>query len=98
MRILVPALLLAALVAAPALAQTAPAALPKASPKAQPKPPPTASAGMMEIVAKSTMYDGKAHTYQMKGEVKITLPQLSVTCDEATVFANAAENQIVKVV
>lgn len=54
--------------------------------------------GTMDIEAKSTTYDGKAHTYQVKGGVKITLPQLTVTCDEATVYANDAENQIVKVV
>ncbi|MFN3428916.1 MAG: hypothetical protein ACK46X_03065 [Candidatus Sericytochromatia bacterium] len=89
MRYLLPAILLTAVVAGPAMAQKAPAARPTAS----------ASPGqMMDIVANSTMYDGKAHTYQMKGQVKITLPQFSVTCDEATVYANEAENQITKVV
>ena len=85
MRFVVPALIVAALAAAPALAQ-----------KAAPAKP--ASSGTMEIVAKTTTYDGKAHTYQVKGDVKITLPQLTVTCDEATVYANEAENQIVRVV
>jgi lipopolysaccharide export system protein LptA len=60
--------------------------------------PATAEGQSMEIVATSTVYDGKAHTYQVKGAVKITLPQLTVTCDEATVYANATESQIVKVV
>lgn len=83
MRFIVPAILLAALMGGPALAQ-----------KATPAP----AASTMEIVANSTVYDGKAHTYQVKGNVRITLPQLSVTCDQATVYANDAENQIVKVV
>lgn len=83
MRFIVPAILLAALMGAPALAQ-----------KATPAP----AASTMEIVANSTVYDGKAHTYQVKGNVRITLPQLTVTCDQATVYANDAENQIVKVV
>jgi lipopolysaccharide export system protein LptA len=87
MRFVVPAILLAALMGAPALAQ-------KAAPAASSAP----AASTMEIVAQSTVYDGKAHTYQVKGNVRITLPQLSVTCDQATVYANAAENQIVKVV
>lgn len=83
MRFIVPAILLAALMGAPALAQ-----------KATPAP----AASTMEIVANSTVYDGKAHIYQVKGNVRITLPQLTVTCDQATVYANDAENQIVKVV
>ena len=83
MRFIVPAVLLAALTGAPALAQ---------------KAPPTPAASTMEIVANATVYDGKAHTYQVKGNVRITLPQLTVTCDQATVYANDAENQIVKVV
>lgn len=87
MRLIVPAILLAALMGAPALAQ-------KAVPAASTAP----AASTMEIVAQSTVYDGKAHTYQVKGNVRITLPQLSVTCDQATVYANEAENQIVKVV
>jgi lipopolysaccharide export system protein LptA len=88
MRFFVPAVLLAALMGAPALAQKAAPAATAASP----------AANTMEIVAQSTVYDGKAHTYQVKGNVRITLPQLTVTCDQATVYANDAENQIVKVV
>jgi lipopolysaccharide export system protein LptA len=68
-----------------------------AAPKAE-SPGSGAAAQSMEIEAKTTTYDGKAHTYQVKGGVRITLPQLTVTCDEATVYANDAENQIVKVV
>jgi lipopolysaccharide export system protein LptA len=88
MRFIVPAILLAALTGGPALAQ-------KAAPAAPAKAP---AESTMEIVAQSTVYDGKAHTYQVKGNVRITLPQLTVTCDQATVYANDAENQIVKVV
>lgn len=89
MRFILPALLLAASMGAPALAQ-------KAAPTPAANTAPAAST--MEIVAQSTVYDGKAHTYQVKGNVRITLPQLTVTCDQATVYANDAENQIVKVV
>ena len=65
---------------------------------AAPKESPGAAGRTMEIEAKTTTYDGKAHTYQVKGAVRIALPQLTVTCDEATVYANDAENLIVKVV
>lgn len=85
MRLIVASIVLAALAATPALAQ-------KASPAA------SQAASTMEIVATSTVYDGKAHTYQVKGDVRITLPQLTVTCDQATVYANASESAIVKVV
>jgi lipopolysaccharide export system protein LptA len=60
---------------------------------ASPSPPP-----QMEIVAKTTTFDGKAHTYQVKGNVKVTLPNLVVTCAEATLFANAKDDAIVRVV
>jgi lipopolysaccharide export system protein LptA len=63
-----------------------------------PKPAASADAQHMDIVAQTTTYDGKAHTYQVKGKVTITLPQLVVTCDEATVFADATESQVLKVV
>lgn len=52
----------------------------------------------MEIVADATTYDGKAHLYRVSGNVKITLPEIVVTCREATVYADAAETKIVKVV
>jgi lipopolysaccharide export system protein LptA len=68
------------------------------APAAVAAPASPAAADTMEIVATTTTYDGKAHTYQVKGHVTITLPQLKVTCDEATVYANATESQIVKVV
>lgn len=57
-----------------------------------------APAQHMDITAQTTTYDGKAHTYQVKGKVTITLPQLVVTCDEATVFADATESQVLRVV
>jgi lipopolysaccharide export system protein LptA len=61
-------------------------------------PTPAADGGTMEIEAKTTTYDGKAHTYQIKGAVKITLPQMVVTCDEATVFAAPTEDRVLRVV
>lgn len=70
------------------LALTAPALAAK---KAEPAP-------SMEIEAKTTTYDGKAHTYQMRGQVRITLPQMIVTCDEATVHAAVTEDQVLRVV
>ena len=57
-----------------------------------------AQAPQMEIEAKTTTYDGKAHTYQMRGNVKITLPQMVVTCDEATIHAAATEDRVLRVV
>lgn len=77
-------LLLALLVASPAQAASP---LPKAAP----------SGGTMEIEAQSTTYDGKAHTYQVKGKVRITLPQMVVSCDEATIHA-ATEDRVLRVV
>ncbi len=55
-------------------------------------------APQMEIEARTTTYDGKAHTYQVKGNVKVTLPQMVVTCEDATIFAAATEDRILRVV
>lgn len=52
----------------------------------------------LEIVADATTYDGKAHLYRVSGHVKITLPEIVVTCREATVYADADETKIVRVV
>jgi lipopolysaccharide export system protein LptA len=60
---------------------------------AKPTPP-----SQMEISAQTTMYDGKAHTYMVKGKVRVTLPQWVVTCEEATLFASPGENAIVRAV
>lgn len=63
-------------------------------------PSPSPAAGqLMEISAQRTVYDGKAHTYTVTGKVRIAVPpQLVVTCEQATVYADASEHQIVKVV
>lgn len=52
----------------------------------------------LEIVADSTTYDGKGHLYRVSGNVKITLPEIVVTCREATVYADDKESKIVRVV
>jgi lipopolysaccharide export system protein LptA len=62
---------------------------------AEPSPAPAQD---LEISAKSTTYDGRAHTYTVKGDVHITLPQLAVTCDQATIYADASEKHVVKIV
>lgn len=59
---------------------------------------PPAPGGTMEIEAQSTTYDGKAHTYQVKGKVRITLPQMVVSCDEATIHAAPTEDRVLRVV
>lgn len=58
----------------------------------------TALPAEMEIAAQTTTYDGKAHTYTVKGKVRVTLPQLVVTCDEATLYAGPGEDTIVRVI
>lgn len=57
-----------------------------------------APAANMEIAAQTTTYDGKAHTFLVKGKVRVTLPQLVVTCDEATLYAAPSEDAIVRIV
>lgn len=54
--------------------------------------------GTMEIEADATTYDGKAHSYQVRGKVRISLPQMVVTCDEATILAAATEDRVLRVV
>lgn len=56
------------------------------------------SSNQMEIAAQTTTYDGKAHTYLVKGKVRVTLPHLVVTCEEATLYASPGEDTIVRVV
>lgn len=72
-----------ALAAAPALAAPA-------------KPAPALE--QMEVLARTTEYDGKAHTYTVKGDVAITLKDLAVTCEQATIYASAKEDRVDRVI
>ncbi|MEB3223831.1 MAG: hypothetical protein VKS61_17290 [Candidatus Sericytochromatia bacterium] len=59
--------------------------------------PPTPPPPQLQIEADSTTYDGKGHTYQVRGNVRITLPQMVVTCQQATIFAAPAEDRVLRV-
>lgn len=52
----------------------------------------------MEVLARTTEYDGKAHTYTVKGDVAITLKDLSVSCDKATIYASPKEDAVERIV
>lgn len=52
----------------------------------------------LEIEAASTTYDGKAHVYRVKGNVRMTLPQIAVTCDEAVVHFTPKEDAVQRIV
>lgn len=60
--------------------------------------PAAAAEEHLEIEADATTYDGKAHLYRVSGHVRITLPEIVVTCREATVYADASESKVLKVV
>lgn len=77
--------LVMALVAAPALAAPA-------------KPTPAQALDQMEVLARTTEYDGKAHTYTVKGDVAITLKDLAVTCEQAIIYASPKEDRVDRVV
>jgi lipopolysaccharide export system protein LptA len=57
-------------------------------------PPPP----QLQIEADATAYDGKDHTYQVRGHVRITLPQMVVTCEQATIYAAPTEDRVLRVV
>ncbi|MEB3329106.1 MAG: hypothetical protein VKQ33_07735 [Candidatus Sericytochromatia bacterium] len=76
---------LAAVVAAMGLALAAPARA-------------AAPAPQLQIEADVTTYDGKAHTYQVRGHVRVTLPQMVVTCQQATIYAAPTEDRVLRVV
>ena len=75
---------------APPLALAAPVRAPGAS--TSPDGP------QLQIEAATTTYDGRAHTYRVRGQVRITLPQMGVTCGEATIHAAASEDRVLRVV
>jgi lipopolysaccharide export system protein LptA len=62
------------------------------------KPAPTQTLDQMEVLARTTEYDGKAHTYTVKGDVAITLKDLAVNCDQATIFASPKEDRVDRIV
>lgn len=72
----------------------------KASPAAKPATKSSAAtpqSSAMNIEARTTEYDGQKHTYTVTGNVKITLEDLSVTCQQATIFATPDETQVERV-
>ncbi|MNX77787.1 Lipopolysaccharide export system protein LptA [compost metagenome] len=77
-----------ALSAAPALA----------APAKPTKPANAQTLDQMEVLARTTEYDGKAHTYTVKGDVAITLKDLAVSCDQATIYASPKEDQVERIV
>ncbi|HEY9854176.1 MAG TPA: LptA/OstA family protein [Stenomitos sp.] len=83
-----------ALMGAPAVSATKPAA--KAKP---PQPLPAAvSLDQMDITARQTEYDGQEHTYAMSGNVRISLRDMVVTCQAATVYATPKEDRVDRIV
>lgn len=79
-------------VAAPASAKKGVSAPAK---KASPAPAKTST---MEILAQKTEYDGQLHTYTVTGNVRVTLEDLVVTCQQATIFATADESEVDRVI
>lgn len=81
----------------PALAVPKPAA--PASKVRAPQPLPSAvTMDQMDITARETEYDGQQHTYAMSGNVRISLRDMVVTCQEATVYASPKEDRVDRIV
>lgn len=59
--------------------------------------PVAAEPAQMEIEAKTTEYNGQLHTYTVAGGVTIRLKDMVVTCDRATIYANAKEDRVERV-
>lgn len=84
----------------------APIALPPSPPAIQAKPTPRPVAKTKGVVkvdelairAASTEFDGVSHGYLVKGNVKIDMPDLSVTCDQAVISVSANEERVDKIV
>lgn len=85
------------LAAMPAWAAAKPAA-PAAKMRAPQPLPPAVTMDQMDIVARETEYDGQAHTYAMSGNVRISLRDMVVTCQEATVYASPKEDRVDRIV
>lgn len=80
-----------------AFAAPAPAKKGVTAPAKKPSPAP-AKTSTMEIVAQKTEYDGQKHTYTVAGNVKVTMEDLVVTCQQATIFATADESEVDRVI
>ncbi|HEY9900462.1 MAG TPA: LptA/OstA family protein [Pantanalinema sp.] len=65
---------------------------------AKPAPAPAQALDQMEVLARTTEYDGRAHTYTVKGDVAITLKDLAVSCDQATIYATPKEDRVERIV
>lgn len=68
---------------------------------AKPKPfaaPSGLSIDQMDIVAQTTEYDGHAHTYSVRGGVRITLRDMSVTCDQAVIYDTPKDDRVERIV
>jgi lipopolysaccharide export system protein LptA len=68
-----------------------------AAPTAAKKAAPAPQTSTMEISARKTEYDGQKHVYTVTGNVRITLEDLLVTCQQATIFATADESRVERV-
>lgn len=60
--------------------------------------PPPLRMEQMDITAVSTEYDGNAHTYMVRGDVHVSLRDLSVTCAEATIYVTPKEDRVERIV
>lgn len=81
----------------PAISAPKPAA-PAAKARAPQPLPAAVSLEQMDITARQTEYDGQAHTYAMSGNVRISLRDMVVTCQEATVYATSKEDRVDRIV
>lgn len=83
---------------APALSAPKPAATPAPRLRA-PQPLPSAvTLDQMDILARQSEYDGQLHTYAVSGNVRISLRDMVVTCQAATVFASPKEDRVERIV
>lgn len=79
-------------------AMSAPKAAPSAKTRAPQPLPAAVSLDQMDITARQSEYDGQAHTYAMTGNVRISLRDMVVTCQEATVYATPKEDRVERIV
>jgi lipopolysaccharide export system protein LptA len=52
----------------------------------------------MDIVAKSTEYNGSAHTYTVSGDVHIAFRAIKVTCRKAIIYFTPKEDKVTRIV
>lgn len=52
----------------------------------------------LDLSARSTVYDGRAKTITARGDVRVTMPPMQISCAEATLYTDARETAVVKIV